>query len=95
MRVFIKTPVITEKSLKMAAENNAYTFEVSIDAEKVTAKRQLEQLFGVKVVKVQSNVKLGRKVNFGKARRQGQRSHRKVMIFTLAEGNKIDMFTQQ
>ena len=47
----IKRPLITEKSM-MATTLGKYTFEVAIDSTKVEIKNAVEQLFGVKVLKV-------------------------------------------
>ena len=47
----IKKPIITERSM-MGALDNKYTFEVAIDAGKVEIKKAVEEIFGVKVAKV-------------------------------------------
>ena len=47
----IKKPIITERSM-MGAQDNKYTFEVAIDAGKVEIKKAVEEIFGVKVAKV-------------------------------------------
>ena len=49
----IKKPIITERSM-MGAQDNKYTFEVAIDAGKVEIKKAVEEIFGVKVAKVNS-----------------------------------------
>jgi len=48
--VIIK-PIMTEKSYSEIA-NGKYTFEVAVDATKVEIKNAVEELFGVKVLKV-------------------------------------------
>mgnify|MGYP005969741967 CR=1 FL=1 len=47
----IKKPVITERSM-MGAQDNKYTFEVAVDAGKIEIKKAVEEIFGVKVAKV-------------------------------------------
>lgn len=47
----IVRPIITEKSYENQA-NGKYTFEVHVNATKIDIKRAVEELFGVKVKKV-------------------------------------------
>ena len=44
-------PVITEQSME-ATEDKKYVFQVAIDANKVEIKKAIEEIFGVKVEKV-------------------------------------------
>ena len=44
-------PVITEQSME-ATEDKKYVFQVAIDANKVEIKKAVEEIFGVKVEKV-------------------------------------------
>jgi len=58
-------PIITEKSMNGTAMK-MYTFEVAKNANKIEIKKAVEELFGVKVAKVNTlNVK-------GHLRRQGR-----------------------
>ena len=76
----IKKPIITERSM-MGAQDNKYTFEVAIDAGKVEIKKAVEEIFGVKVAKV-NTIKLP-----GKWKRMGvhvgKRSDIKKAVVTL------------
>lgn len=85
----IKSPVISEKTTK-AAEARKYTFEVDRNANKIQIKDAIEELFKVKVTKV--NVING----IAKAKRVGKYSGFKPAvskaIVTLAEGYKIDIY---
>ena len=86
----IKKPIITERSM-MGAQDNKYTFEVAIDAGKVEIKKAVEEIFGVKVAKV-NTIKLP-----GKWKRMGvhvgKRSDIKKAIVTLtADSKKIEIF---
>lgn len=90
-REVIIRPIITEHSYDMMDEN-VYTFEVAKDANKVEIGQAIEEIFGVKVVKVNTlNVKSKPK----RVRYQiGQtRTWKKAMV-TLAEGDSIEIFAQ-
>ena len=84
----IKKPVITEKSTANA-QFNKYIFEVRNDANKINIKKTIEEIYKVKVQKLNSlNVKSKPKVFKGQ---RGNRSELKRIIVTLKEGNTIDM----
>ncbi len=84
----IKKPVITEKSTANA-QFNKYIFEVRNDANKMKIKKTIEEIYKVKVQKLNSlNVKSKPKVFKGQ---RGNRSELKRIIVTLKEGNTIDM----
>ena len=84
----IKKPVITEKSTANA-QFNKYIFEVRNDANKINIKKTIEEIYKVKVQKLNSlNVKSKPKVFKGQ---RGTRSELKWIIVTLKEGNTIDM----
>jgi large subunit ribosomal protein L23 len=83
-------PIITERSMENIALKK-YTFKVNKDANKFEIKKAVEELFGVKVAKVNTmNVK-------GHFRRQGRSegytSDWKKAIVTLTENSKsIEFF---
>lgn len=84
----IKRPVITEKSAMMG-ENSKYVFEVAKDADKSAVKKAVQEIFSVKVTKVNMlNVK-------GKIKRfkgtKGKLVDRKKAVVTLADGQDIDL----
>jgi large subunit ribosomal protein L23 len=86
----ILSPVITEKAT-MLTEHNKVVFRVAQDATKDEIASAVEELFKVKVVKVNTlNVK-------GKTKRfrghLGRRSDIKKAIVTLQEGQTIDIAT--
>ena len=84
----IKKPVITEKSTANA-QFNKYIFEVRNDANKINIKKTIEDIYKVKVQKLNSlNVKSKPKVFKGQ---RGTRSELKRIKVTLKEGNTIDM----
>ena len=85
----IKRPIITEQSMA-ETEAKKYTFEVAKSANKIEIAKAVEELFGVKVQKVNTlNVR-------GKFRRQGRyegytRAWKKAVV-TLTEGSKTIEF---
>lgn len=90
-RDIIIKPVITEKSMTGVASGNKYTFRVAKSATKIDIARAVEEIFNVKVAKVNTvNVR-------GRLRRQGRTqgytpSWKKAYV-TLKEGSKpIEFF---
>ncbi len=83
-------PIITEKSM-IGAVNKVYTFEVAKTANKIEIAKACEEVFKVKVAKVNTISVRGR------ARRQGRnvgytRSWKKAVV-TLTENSKpIEFF---
>lgn len=86
----IVKPIITEKAT-MAAEANAYVFQVAKAANKPMIKEAVEALFGVKVKAVNTTVTKGKTKRF--RGRPGVRSDVKKAYITLEEGNSIDVST--
>lgn len=91
-RDVIIRPIITEKSMRNQTENNALTFEVAKGVNKTEVKLAVEEIFKVKVEKV--NI-----VNVhAKAKRMGRyegktRSYRKAVV-KLTAGQEIDIFAE-
>ncbi len=80
----IKAPIITEKSNDLQA-NNTYVFSVDVKANKVQIKQAIENLFNVKVEKVNTvNVK-PKKKRVG--RYVGKTKKVKKAIVKLSEGS--------
>jgi large subunit ribosomal protein L23 len=83
-------PVITEKSMAGLGEKK-YTFEVAPKAGKIEIARAVEELFGVKVKKVNTlHVR-------GRMRRQGRsegytRSWKKAIVTLTEESKTIEFF---
>jgi len=86
----IKTVRLTEKGTRQGEKYNQYTVKADRLASKPQIKRAVEELFKVKVLKVNTlNVR-------GKYRRQrtaqaGQTADWKKAIITLKEGDKISL----
>lgn len=85
----ILRPVISEKATRLVEENK-YTFFVAPDANKLEIKRAIEELFRVKVLKVNTIRLKGKKKRLG--RFEGRTSLRKKAIVTLRPGDKIEIF---
>ena len=86
----ILAPVITEKAT-LLSEQNKVVFRVADDSTKDEIAAAVEELFKVKVTKVNTlNVKGKTKRFRGKV---GRRSDVKKAIVTLAEGQSIDITT--
>ena len=86
----IKKPVITERSM-MGLADNKYTFEVAPNAGKIEIKKAVEEIFGVKVAKV-NTIKLP-----GKWKRMGVYTSttpatKKAVVTLTADSKKIEIF---
>jgi large subunit ribosomal protein L23 len=83
----IKKPMMTEKSTNLN-QFNQYSFIVSNDSNSFEIKKAIEQIFKVKVTKVNTAIIHGKLKSFkGKL---GYKKDFKKAIVTLAEGNTID-----
>ncbi len=86
----IVSPVITEKAT-LLSDQNKVVFRVPLDSTKVEIAAAVEELFKVKVTKVNTLIQKGKtKVRRGIKTR---RSDVKKAIVTLAEGQSIDITT--
>ena len=83
----ILAPVITEKSESLKA-NNVYVFKVNKKANKTQIKNEIEKLFGVKVVNVNTVHAVQKKRRVG--RYTGLTSAYKKAYVKLAEGSSIE-----
>ena len=85
-RDILLRPIITEKTSVML-QDNKYTFQVPLTANKVEIRQAVEQIFKLNVNTVRV---------FGKTKRMGKyvgkRSDYKKAIVKLAEGNTIPLF---
>ena len=87
----IVRPVITEQSMADVADKK-YVFMVDIDSNKTEIKAAIEQIFGVKVAKV-NTVRMQGKVKRTGAYPAGKRADYKKAIVTLtADSKTIEFF---
>ena len=83
-------PIITEKAMSGIADKK-YTFEVAKNANKIEIAKAVEEIFGVKVSKVNTvNVR-------GRLRRQGRnqgytRAWKKAYVTLTSDSKEIEFF---
>ena len=86
----IRRPLVTEKST-MGSEHGQVVFQVALDANKFEIKQAVEQLFKVKVRKVNTLRQKGKTKRF--RGQPGRRPDVKKAYGTLEEGHSIDVTT--
>ena len=83
-------PIITEKATSLS-ENNKVVFKVRDDASKKTIKKNIEKIFKVNVIKVNTISKKSKsKIIRGKI---GYKKGYKKALVTLKKGQSIDLAT--
>lgn len=88
----IRRPIITEKATTAKESNNKITFAVDPRAGKNEIKKAVEEVFKVKVEKVNIlNIK-GKVKRIGRS--EGKRPDWKKAIATLKKGDTIEVFDQ-
>ena len=93
-RDVILEPVVSEKSYNLLDEG-AYTFKVHPEANKIEIRQAVEAIFDVKVLKVTTANRKGKRKRNRRALTFGRRPDTKRAIVTLAEGDRIDLFEGQ
>lgn len=88
-RDVIIRPLVTEKSTDLMADNK-YTFRVDPRANKTQIKLAVEEIFGVKVRKVNTLNVRGKLRRMG--RYEGRRPDWKKAVVTLEQGHSIEVF---
>ena len=94
MSIIIK-PIITEKMTHMGEKLNRYGFMVDKKANKLQIKKAIEELYSVTVDSV-NTMRYGGKIKSRNTKSGlliGKTSATKKAIVTLAEGNKIDFYS--
>ena len=86
----VKYPIITDKATRLL-ENNQYSFVVDRYSDKITIKAAIEDLFSVKVVKINTCRLPRKKKRVGKY--LGWKPQYKKAVVTLLEGDVINLFT--
>ncbi len=84
-------PVVSEKSYGLL-DHGVYTFVVAPDANKIEIRQAVEALFSVKVTKVNTLNRKGKRKLNRRSRTFGKRPDLKRAVVTLAEGETIDLF---
>ena len=87
----ILKPVITEQSME-ATEEKKYVFQVATDANKSEIKKAVEEIFGVKVEKVNTLRMDGKMKRQGAAPAGRRASYKKAMVKLTADSKTIEFF---
>ena len=87
----ILRPVITEQSMESVADKK-YVFQVAVGANKTEIKAAVEEIFGVKVAKI-NTIRMQGKVKRTGAYPAGKRADYKKAVVTLtADSKTIEFF---
>ncbi len=86
----LRRPILTEKTTGSIERQNAYVFEVAPESNKIQVKVAVEELFDVKVAKVNVRNRKGKRKRVGKS--VGFGKDRKEAVVTLKAGHKIDVY---
>lgn len=87
----IKRPIITEQSME-ATEMKRYVFEVAKDSNKIEIAKAIEEVFGVKVSKVNTLNMQGKLKRSGRYPAGRRASWKKAIITLKAESKPIELF---
>lgn len=84
-------PVVSEKSYTLS-ENGVYTFIVPASVNKIEVRRSVEKVFNVRVVKVNTLNRPGKRKRNRRQATFGKRPDTKRAFVTLASGQTIPVF---
>ena len=84
-------PIITEQSMEAVADKK-YVFQVAIDAEKPQIKAAVEEIFGVKVAKVNTIRMQGKKKRTGAYPVGRRAAYKKAVVTLTADSKTIEFF---
>ncbi len=82
--------VVSEKSYDLIEERNTYTFEVDPRCNKEQIRDAIEEIFDVRVLRVNTMNRQGKRKRYGY--KMGKRKDVKRAVVTLAIGDTIDLF---
>ena len=88
--VIIK-PVVSEKSYALL-DDGVYTFVVHPEANKIEIRQAIESIFNVRVVKVNTLNRPGKRKRNRRSFTFGKRPDTKRAVVTLHAGDRIDLF---
>ena len=89
-RSILLAPVVSEKSYGLIAERRKYTFKVHPKAHKTQIRQAVEQLFEVKVERV--NILMVQPKPKRRGAHRGKRPGWKKAVVQLREGDSIEIF---
>ena len=87
----IRRPVITEQSMEAVADKK-YVFQVAINANKTEIKAAVEEIFGVKVAKVNTIRMQGKVKHTGAYPAGKQAAYKKAIVTLTADSKTIEFF---
>ncbi len=90
-RDVIIEPIVSEKSYQLI-EQGVYTFRVHPDSTKPEISDAIRDIFGVKVKKVNTLNRKGKRTRSRRSPTFGKRPDTKRAIVTLADGERIALF---
>ena len=90
-RDVILRPIVSEKSYALL-DDGAYTFVVHPDANKVEIRQAVEAIFNVRVRKVNTLNRKGKRKRNRRNFTFGKRADTKRAVVTLHAGDRIDLF---
>ena len=86
----IISPFLTEKSTSLS-ENNKIVFKVHISANKKILKKNIEKIFKVNVIKI-NTIKFKSRIKFTRGKKTKQTGFKKAIV-TIKKGQNIDLTT--
>ena len=84
-------PIVTERSMAGAADKK-YVFEVAPAAGKIEVKKAVEEIFGVKVAKVNTLNMQGKVKRMGRYPEGRRPSWKKAMVTLTQDSKSIEFF---
>ena len=87
----IVRPVITEQSMAGVADKK-YVFMVAIDSNKTEIKAAVEEIFGVKVAKVNTIRMMGKMKRTGRFPAGRRAAYKKAVVTLTADSKTIEIF---
>ena len=87
----IRRPVITEQSMADVADKK-YVFMVDVDSNKTEIKAAVEEIFGVKVAKVNTIRMMGKMKRTGRYPAGRRAAYKKAVVTLTADSKTIEFF---
>ncbi len=88
-RDIIIKPIITEKSMQLFNRDNKYTFKVAKDENKIQIRKDIEEIYKIRVLRVTTMKEKGKTVRRG--RYMGKNSDWKKAIVQVHQEDKIEI----
>jgi large subunit ribosomal protein L23 len=88
----IKKPIVLTEKAASLKEENKVIFAVDLKANKIQIRQAVESIFDVRVLKVTTANRQGKRKRNRRTFTYGKRPDTKRAIVTLVEGDTIDLF---